>query len=210
MFANFREEYTRDVARQDFERSHRQGIRHAFWSKLARQRYRLLEIQTIENNVQVTTRSHIGLQVVPMEQIVGSEGRSSDFDQAWRPLKAISQQRWTNIAMAHLKGCNLPAVDLIKVGDAYFVRDGHHRVSVAKFQGQLELEANVIAWHCAEMPENDLAVNHSSASVSNSDAISARARQFLTEVRYGLMTIMNRAMNKAHTYLSSSLSMTNA
>ena len=54
-----------------------------------------------------------------------------------------------NIAVARASEVMLPAIDLVRVGEHYFVRDGHHRVSVAKFQGQMEIEANVIEWHCA-------------------------------------------------------------
>ena len=193
MFVNSGEEYIREIAKQNFDHHHGQGILRAFWSKLTGQRYRLLDIQAVQQNVQIKTCSHIGLQVVPTELIVGSEGRSRDFDTAWRPLKAISKQRWTNIATARLKGVDMPAVDLIKVGNMYFVRDGHHRVSVAKYQGQLELEANVIAWHCPEMPDHAPAANHLRAAATNNKSISGMVRQFLTEVRYRLMTLVNKA-----------------
>lgn len=84
-----------------------------------------------------------GLQVVPLRYIVGSEGRCNDFDCAFRPLKTHTQQRWFNVARAYLSGVNLPPVALIRVGDAYYVRDGNHRVSVAKAFGQLDIEALV-------------------------------------------------------------------
>jgi len=145
MFPSLGESYARYVVRQEFEHSHRQGVINKVWSKIIGRRFRLLDLREVQRTVHTKTKSHAGLQWVSVEQIVGSEGRSSDFDRAWRPLKTVSRQRWVNIATAQVQGVNMPAVELIQVDDAYFVRDGHHRVSVAKAQGQLEVEANVLA-----------------------------------------------------------------
>ncbi len=90
-----------------------------------------------------------GLKVVSLRHIVGSEGRGNDFDCGFRPLKTHTRARWFNIARAHFAGLDLPPVELIRIGDAYYVRDGNHRVSVAKAFGQLDIEALVTAYQVA-------------------------------------------------------------
>lgn len=90
-----------------------------------------------------------GLQTVPLRHIVGSEGRCNDFDRSFRPLKTHTRPRWFSVARAHLSGLGLPPVELIRVGDEYYVRDGNHRVSVARAFGQPYIEALVTAYQVA-------------------------------------------------------------
>jgi len=68
----------------------------------------------------------LGLRVVPVQQIVGSEGRYRDFDRRFLPRAAYLQHRWSNVAQAMAQGIDLPPVDLYKIGDIYFVRDGNY------------------------------------------------------------------------------------
>lgn len=77
---------------------------------------------------------------IPLSRIVGSEGRVGDFDRAFYPLNDHTRDRWINIAAARRDGAALPPVELIQVGDGYYVRDGHHRISVARASGQREIE----------------------------------------------------------------------
>jgi hypothetical protein len=87
------------------------------------------------------------MQAVPICQIRGSQGRCHDFDRNFYPLQDHLKSRWLRVAMAWQLGLALPPVELIQVGDVYFVRDGHHRISVAKALGQLEINAEVRVWH---------------------------------------------------------------
>jgi hypothetical protein len=82
---------------------------------------------------------------VPICQIRGSEGRCSDFDRNFNPLQDHNRVRWLRIAAARQRGRSLPPVELVQVGDFYFVRDGHHRVSVARALGQPFIAARVTA-----------------------------------------------------------------
>jgi hypothetical protein len=86
------------------------------------------------------------LRLVPLAQIVGSEGRCGDFDRDFYPLHDHNRSRWLRIATARQKGIGLPPVDLVQVGDVYFVQDGHHRISVARAFGQADIEARVTVW----------------------------------------------------------------
>jgi hypothetical protein len=83
----------------------------------------------------------LGHQVVVLEQVVGSVGRGRDFDRRFRPTSGRSRGRWEQIAAAVRRGESFPPVDLVKVGQLYFVRDGHHRVSVARALGRTDIDA---------------------------------------------------------------------
>jgi hypothetical protein len=85
----------------------------------------------------------LGLQVVPLDAIVGSVDRTVDFDRGLRPTSGRLRSRWERIAAAQRRGEALPPVSLYKIGDLYFVRDGHHRVSVAKSLGREDIDAYV-------------------------------------------------------------------
>ena len=81
---------------------------------------------------------------VPLAEIVGSENRAEDFDAEFRPLERHTRDRWISIAAARRLGVALPAVDLVAGPDGYYVRDGHHRISVARAAGQLDIEARIV------------------------------------------------------------------
>jgi hypothetical protein len=84
-----------------------------------------------------------GVVNVSLSKIVGSEGRVRDFDNTFHPLNDHTRDRWIGIAVARRNGVTLPPVELIQVGCAYYVRDGHHRISVARAAGQAEIEARI-------------------------------------------------------------------
>jgi hypothetical protein len=84
-----------------------------------------------------------GLQVVPLDAIVGTVDRAADFDRGFRPTTTRLRSRWERIAAAQRRGEPLPPVSLYQVGELYFVRDGHHRVSVAKSLGRMDIDAYV-------------------------------------------------------------------
>ena len=85
----------------------------------------------------------LGLQVVPISAIVGTVDRERDFDRHFRPTSGRVRGRWERIAAAMRRGEALPPVDLYKIGEIYFVRDGHHRVSVAYALGHEDIDAYV-------------------------------------------------------------------
>jgi hypothetical protein len=85
----------------------------------------------------------LGLKVVTLDEIVGTIDRGRDFDRRFRPTSARVRSRWEQIAAAMRRGEAMPPVELLKVGDIYFVRDGHHRVSVARALGRTDIDAYV-------------------------------------------------------------------
>jgi hypothetical protein len=85
----------------------------------------------------------LGVQVIPLDQIVGSVDKVKDFDRRFRPTSDRSRQRWQRLAEKSRMGEYLPPIDVYKLGNLYFVIDGHHRVSVARAQGAGSIEAHV-------------------------------------------------------------------
>ena len=116
------------------------------WSLLTGGSARLADLAEVAEARSVCARHATKVQSVPIAQIQGSEGRSHDFDRNFYPMQNRCKARWISIAMAWEQGKILPLVELIQVGDEYFVRDGHHRISVARALGVKEIEAEVTVW----------------------------------------------------------------
>ena len=103
----------------------------------------ILPFEEVVDALGGTGRVDMGLQVVPLESIVGTVDRTVDFDRGFRPTSPRLRSRWERIAAAQRRGESLPPVSLFRVGDLHFVRDGHHRVSVAKSLGRDDIDAYV-------------------------------------------------------------------
>jgi hypothetical protein len=97
----------------------------------------------LQNALRAHNRIRRGMRIVDTDRIVGSVGRSKDFDRRFLPLRASTGERWKRVDVAFHRGEDLPPVTLYKLGGAYFVLDGNHRVSVARFHGLRTVEAEV-------------------------------------------------------------------
>jgi hypothetical protein len=106
----------------------------------------LYDLNTLKSDLSLRGSYYSGIQVVPISSIIGSEGRTADFDMDFRPMSEAVRERWVNMAIVYLSRLPLPPIQLIQVGDAYFVRDGHHRISVSRAFGQAVMDAEVITW----------------------------------------------------------------
>ena len=131
------------------EAEFQQARRRAFWHRVVhflegRPPERLLSFEEVYGKLHPGNQSYRGIASVEVAKIVGSVGRYRDFDRAFLPLQDHTSDRWKSIAKAYREGRALPPVKLYKIGDAYFVRDGHHRVSVARDQGARYIDAEVI------------------------------------------------------------------
>jgi len=85
-----------------------------------------------------------GVQEIPLDAIRGTvePTRAADFDAEFRPAPH-ARQRWQRVWMAEQRGTGLPPVSVVPVGDAYALRDGHHRVSVARARGAIAIDAQL-------------------------------------------------------------------
>jgi hypothetical protein len=103
----------------------------------------ILPYQEVIEALGFVSERYLGLQVVAISAIVGTVDRGRDFDRHFRPTSARVRSRWEQIAAAMRRGEPMPPVDLYKVGEVCFVRDGHHRVSVACALGHADIDAYV-------------------------------------------------------------------
>ncbi len=109
----------------------------------------LQDLDEAKAQIRVTNSHYMGLREVPLSQICGSQGRACDYDAQFQPLDGRTKERWMSIATAWYEGRGLPPVELVKIGEHYFVQDGNHRVSVARAMGRHEIEAEVVEWQVA-------------------------------------------------------------
>jgi hypothetical protein len=137
----------REDARAAFDRERR---RRALSRLAARMRFEpddvshMLPFDEVVAALGATSRHAAGEQLIPLDSIVGTvDRRHSDFDREFRP-SAGARRRWQSIAQARKRGEAMPPIDVYRIGDLYFVQDGHHRVSVARAMGDREIAANVI------------------------------------------------------------------
>jgi hypothetical protein len=86
----------------------------------------------------------LGVRSIPIESIVGTLDRRKAFDRSFRPTSSQTRARFERIAEAVRRGVSMPPIDVYRVGDLHFVRDGHHRVAVARAQGLATIDAHVI------------------------------------------------------------------
>ena len=101
-------------------------------------------------------KRRLGRRIVAVEKIVGSVGRFKDFDQDFLPLRRGLGERWKRVDRAFHRGVDLPAVELYELGGSYFVVDGNHRVSVARYQGVRWIEAEVTHLYVSTTATSDL------------------------------------------------------
>ena len=131
------------VAIRNFERATRKANWRDRLSWLTRSDNDLMSLDEILRCLPVKNRHYLGFQFVLVGKIVGSEGRYHEFDRAFLPRQFHTKDRWINVDKAHYKAISLPPVELLKIGQNYFVRDGNHRVSVARMHGQEFIDAYV-------------------------------------------------------------------
>lgn len=130
-------------ARADFARARLKAFLNRVRSLLGGQPQTLLSYDEVKEKLRIGGPVYRGVRTVEVEKIVGSLNRYHQFDRAFLPLEDRSAARWQSVDLAFYQEINLPPVVLYKVGEVYFVVDGHHRVSVAREQGQIFIEAEV-------------------------------------------------------------------
>lgn len=135
---------TREFARGVYKAVYRRAFWRNLSSRVKHQCNDLVPATDIFGKLDLQERKDLGLQTVPLEQVVSSTGRYRDFDLAYLPRRKEMEDRWVNIARLNYDGANLPPAILYKVRDIYIVEDGNHRVSVARASGQKTITATVI------------------------------------------------------------------
>jgi hypothetical protein len=103
---------------------------------------RLLELDEVERRLQPFGRRYLGVQGIPLDALVGTDSRASSFTRDFRPLHAFSRDRLRSLEQAFSDGA-FPPIVAVKLGESYFVIDGHHRAALARRAGAAQIDADV-------------------------------------------------------------------
>lgn len=129
--------------RADYERARFKAFLNRVWSTISGQPTKLLSYDEVKEKLRIGGPIYRGVKTVRVDQIIGSLNRYHEFDRAFLPTQSETSGRWQSVDRAFYQDVNLPPILLYKVGQVYFVVDGHHRVSVAREQGQEFIDAEV-------------------------------------------------------------------
>jgi hypothetical protein len=138
----------------DFDRARRRAYARRVLNRVRRsgEPDRLLSFDEVKASLAGWSQVYRGLQLVEVEKIVGSVGRYREFDGSYLPRQASVETRWKRIDRAFHLAEDLPPVSLYEVDGLYSVRDGNHRVSVARFHGVPEIAAEVVQVKGSQTP----------------------------------------------------------
>lgn len=131
-------------SREDFSKARAKARMQSLLSALQWKNTSLLSFYEVTKLVKPRLETYRGVMPIKIDKIIGSEGRYHDFTLAFYPKKDMLRDRWQSVDDAHLKDITLPPISVYKLSDCYFVRDGNHRVSVAKAQGVEFIDAEVV------------------------------------------------------------------
>ncbi len=128
----------------DFSKAKTRARFQSIFNTLTWKNTDLLSFYEVTSIIKPKSETYKGMQCIPVSKIIGSEGRYHDFSSAFLPKKEMLRQRWESVDRAVLNDVVLPPISVFSLGGWYFVRDGNHRVSVAKAQGVEFIDAEVV------------------------------------------------------------------
>jgi hypothetical protein len=132
-------------AAEDFSRARGYAILSRVAHLINPDKERMMSLSDVKEILRPKGEVYRGMQVIPVKLIVGSEGRYSDFNRFFQPKSDFLRSRWQKVDEAALEHITLPPISLYEIGGVYFVRDGNHRVSVARMQGVEMIDAEVVS-----------------------------------------------------------------
>ncbi|HEX9840718.1 MAG TPA: universal stress protein [Anaerolineales bacterium] len=136
--------YKRQMAIHDFQSARKKAAVQEVLARITGKSTRLLSYEEVAEKLRLHVRTERGIQDIPVDAIVGSVGRYTDFTRTFLPRRAEDRERWAGVKTAMEEDAGLPPIEVYKVGEAYFVIDGNHRVSIAKQEKFPFIEARVI------------------------------------------------------------------
>jgi nucleotide-binding universal stress UspA family protein len=188
-------------ALEDFKRARGKAAMQRFWAGVRGESLDLLQFDEISAKLHAVNKSTKVLQIVPLNKIIGSVGRTSDFDRNFLPLNDADEHRWANVKTHMISPISkgLPPVDLYKIGEAYFVLDGNHRVSVAKQAGFKEIEAYVTEIRTKVPIDSSISAEELIRKAAYSDFLEAtRLDEYIPGVDFTLNKISDYELLKEH------------
>lgn len=132
-------------AESDFARARNKALFNEIQHLLTPEEAAMISLKAVRKVIKTQSETYIGMKVIPINKIVGSEGRYRDFDNQFFPKRSIIKERWEHVDEAVIKDIVLPPIKVYELGGLYFVRDGNHRVSVAKSKGVEFIDAEVVS-----------------------------------------------------------------
>ncbi len=132
-------------AQFDFSRARRRRALARLSARLRRSEdvHHILPFEEVAQALGRIGEKRLGEQLIPLDSIVGTVDRSREFDRDFRPTSPRVRERWQRINLAQRKGQSMPPIDVYRIGELHFVKDGHHRVSVARALGHRDINAYV-------------------------------------------------------------------
>lgn len=137
-------ELYRQQSMEDFQKAKNRARMHSILDKLTWKNPDLLSLYEVTSIIKPKSETYRGMQTIEISKIIGSEGRYHDFSSAFLPKREVLRARWTSVDQARLADVVLPPISVYSLGGYYFVRDGNHRVSVAKSMGVEFIDAEVV------------------------------------------------------------------
>jgi hypothetical protein len=129
----------------DFSRARRRQVlaRLAGWLRRQPGVNRILSFDEVTAALGWRGERYLGLQTIKLDTVAGTVDSRRDFDRSFRPTSNRVRQRWERLDLAQRRGDAIPPIDVYRIGGLHFVKDGHHRVSVARATGRKTIEAYV-------------------------------------------------------------------
>ena len=143
------ESYSRAVL--DFQHARQRADLERIVARLTGKSADLLSYDDVRRQLRAHLCTDLGLHNIPLDAIVGSVGRYTDFSRSFLPLQDHDAGRWARVKVAMTGLVGVPAIEVYKIGDVYFVHDGNHRVSVARQLDATHIEAHVVEV-CTDVP----------------------------------------------------------
>lgn len=138
-------DYLTSQSEDDFAKARNKAFINEIQHLLSPEESKLISLNDVKQMIKPINETYIGMKVIPIEKIVGSEGRYNDFDNKFFPKSSHLKNRWEHVDEAAIQSIDLPPIKVYEIAGLYFVRDGNHRVSVAKARGTEFIDAEVVS-----------------------------------------------------------------
>ena len=137
--------FSKAQSEDDFNKAHTKAFINEIQHLLSPEEASLISLNDVKQMIKPNNETYVGMKVIPIEKIVGSEGRYKDFDNRFFPKSTHLKNRWQHVDEAAIQDITLPPIKVYEIAGLYFVRDGNHRVSVAKTRGTEFIDAEVVS-----------------------------------------------------------------
>lgn len=172
-----------EQADRDFSKAYGKALINEIAHLLSPKEANMISLGEIKSIIKPKNELYIGMKTIPVNKIIGSEGRYNDFDNEFFPKNQFMKNRWKHVDAANLESIVLPPIKVYELAGLYFVRDGNHRVSVAKLKGIEFIDAEVVCLQ-SEIVLNPVRTLNS----MKKQIISYEKRNFYAETLFGDIT----------------------